>query len=115
VTDGGGLSSNTVTATVTVTAPPVLAAPTNLAATISASRTVKLTWVDNAATETGYKVERATVNSKGVVQTYAVVATLGANSLTYTQSVSKATYSYRVQAYDATQKVYSNAVKIVVP
>ncbi|MFM2153936.1 MAG: hypothetical protein RL199_2371, partial [Pseudomonadota bacterium] len=69
VTDGGGLSSNTVSVTVTVTAPPVLAAPSNLVATIAATRTVKLTWVDNATSETGFKVERATVNNKGAVGT----------------------------------------------
>ena len=42
--------------------PAIPAAPTALAATV-VSRTVKLTWTDNATNETGFYVDRAKVNT----------------------------------------------------
>lgn len=112
ITDAGGLSASTAV-TVTVNAPPVPLAPSSLTATLS-SRTVSLRWVDNATNENGYYVDRAKVSSRGVLGSWAVVGSLGANATSFTQSVAKGIYAYRVRAYNAGGSTASNVVQVTI-
>lgn len=68
-------------------------APTNLQSTYTSDTTALLTWNDNSSIETGYKIYRAGT----------LVATLGANTTTYTLSGLSAgtTYTYSVVAYNS--------------
>jgi len=92
-------------------APTAPAAPTSL--TASASRkVVTLKWTDNATNETGYYVERATKTGA-----FSRIATLAANTKSYSQSVTASTYSYRVQAFSTTTGLlsgYSNTATLTV-
>jgi fibronectin type 3 domain-containing protein len=86
------------------------AAPTNLGATVASATQVDLTWTDNAINETGYDVERS---DDGV--TFAVVATLPADAVTYsdpTVGVGNG-YTYRVAATNLTgTSGYSNEASV---
>jgi hypothetical protein len=103
--------SNVVTATINVAT--TVSAPSNLVATAnSASLQVGLTWVDNASNETAYTVERATGSGA-----YSVIATLGANVASYTDTglVAGTTYSYKVRANaGATYSGYSNVATVTI-
>lgn len=94
--------------------PATVAAPTNLKASVnSKTRVVSLSWTDNATSETGYYVERAPATTK----VYARVATLAANAQSFSQTLSKGSYIYRVQAFDAVNGVasgYSNSVSVTI-
>jgi thermitase len=113
VTDAGGLTSS-ATATVTVTAPPPFTAPTGVTATVTTSRVATVTWTDSTGNETGFRLQRSKANNKGQFTSYATVATVGANVTTFSQALSKGTYSYRVVAYNATQSATSSAVTLIV-
>jgi len=110
VTDNSGASAS-ATATITVTsAPVVLISPDNLTAS-AVSKKVTLNWHDNSNNESGFYVERAP-KSTGV---FARVGQVGANVTTFLQTVPRATYLYRVQAFDgATGAVsgYSNQAQV---
>jgi len=83
--------------------------PSTLTATVTSTSQIKLTWRDNATNETGFKIERKT----GATGTYAQIATVGANVVTYTNSglAANTKYYYRVRAYNATgNSPYSNEV-----
>ena len=71
-------------------------APTSLAATPISSSQINLTWVDNSADETSFIVERST----SAAGTYALIATLAPNIISYSDFGLPAatTYYYRVQA-----------------
>jgi fibronectin type 3 domain-containing protein len=94
-TDAYGVSTRSPAVTVTVSV-PVPAAPTALAASAT-SDSVRLTWAHSGTDETGFRVYRA---SGG---TFALVATLPANSIAYTNTALTAgtTYTYRVAAYNS--------------
>jgi len=70
--------------------------PTNLSATAISYNQINLTWQDNSNNETGFQIFRSTSNTG----TYSVVATVGANSTSYSDmSVNHSTrYFYRIQA-----------------
>jgi titin len=88
-----------------------LNAPTSLAASIATATSARLTWVDNATNETGFSIERKT----GITGTYAQIATVGANVVTYTNTglTGYTDYYYRVRAYNASgNSTYSNEVGI---
>jgi len=83
----------------------VPAAPGSLAGVFSivgSNSQVLLTWVDNSNNEIGFKVQRATVSSKGVVGTYTALGTTLANatSFTDTTAVPGTVYSYMVSAFN---------------
>ncbi len=61
---------------------------------------VELTWLDNAATETGYVLQRSDSGSAGP---YDVIATLAANTTSYTDTAVSATttYHYRLAAVNS--------------
>lgn len=89
------------------TPPPSIAAPSGLSATAQSSSSIALSWTDNANNEQNYQVERSTSSSSG----FSVIATLGANSSSYTDNGLNAstTYYYRVQASSgSTSSAYSN-------
>jgi LmbE family N-acetylglucosaminyl deacetylase len=92
--------------------PPPPATPTNLQAqTVSATK-IDLTWTDNATNETGYYVERAP-DQAGVAGTYAQVASLPANVVSYSNTglTSSSRYWFRVRAFNTSDvSGYSPAV-----
>src|SRR5207247_1621877 len=77
----------------TVTVP---AAPSNLTATTASSSTINLTWADNSNNEDGFRLERKT----GAGGTYAVIATLPAGQIGYSNGGLSAStsYFYRIKA-----------------
>ena len=85
-----------------------LAKPTSAAATAISSSQINLTWVDNSASETGYKIERKTT----LTGTYAQIDQVGANVQSYsdTNRLNDSTrYYYRVRATNGTiNSDYSN-------
>lgn len=106
----GQLSDSTAIAV----ASAVPAAPSNLTATSLGSNVVRLVWVDNASSETGFKVERATISSGPWTQ----ILTPAANAVTADDStvVSGTTYFYRVRATNGSgDSIYSNIASVSVP
>src|ERR1051326_7086593 len=72
------------------------AAPSGLSATATSSSQINLAWTDNASSETGFVVARATVSGGP----YTDIVTLAANSTNYTDSglAASTTYYYVVRA-----------------
>jgi PKD repeat protein len=99
-----GAASVGITATSSTTINP----PSNLTGS-AGHGSVTLKWTDNSTNETGFYIERAPSGSASFVR----IATLGANVTTYTDSVARNTYLYRVQAFNATAvSAYSNTVTV---
>ncbi len=91
-----------------------LTAPSTFTAAVISSNQVNLLWTDNASTEDGFKIERASDNS-GSPGTWTQIATVGADITTYSDTgVSpSATHWYRVQAYNVcTNSPYSNQASV---
>jgi len=110
VNAGGSSYSNIATVDWTGAVP---AAPTNLAASVLSATQVQLDWIDNAINETGFVVERS--NDGGA--TFAVVATLAADTVTYIDGTVGAgnNYTYQVAATNgAGQSGYSNQANVSV-
>ena len=82
--------------------------PTNATATAVSSSQINLTWIDNSASETGYKIER----KRTAAGTYSQIAQVGANVQSYsdTNGLNASTrYYYRVRATNGTiNSDYSN-------
>jgi subtilisin family serine protease len=112
VTDSGGLSATDSVIVNIVNPNGVPAAPYNLAATVSGSN-VKLTWTDNAANESGFKVYRRQQTGKKW-SSWSVRATLAIpNTNSYTDSISNSAYQYYVTAYNSTgESAPSNSVTV---
>ena len=88
------------------TTPP--AAPTNLTAVPASSSQINLTWTDSDNAETGFKVERCTGAG---CSDFAQIATVGANTTSYSNTglAASTSYRYRVRAYNAVgDSDYSN-------
>jgi fibronectin type 3 domain-containing protein len=84
-----------------------LFAPTGLSAVSVSDTQVDLTWQDNSASETGYKIERSTSGSLGFSQ----IDTVGADEEEYSDTTVEEyiQYCYRVRAYNDTgNSDYSN-------
>ena len=115
--DGTADSPFSNVASATVPSPPAApAAPTNLTATAAASpASVSLSWTDNATNATSYTVER----SDGTTGDWTVIASgLSATATAYVDSnvTAGASYSYEVEAYDATAaSPFSNVASATVP
>jgi alpha-tubulin suppressor-like RCC1 family protein len=80
--------------------------PDNLFADAISSSQIDLSWTDNATDEAGYYIESSLDNVS-----YNVIATLGANSTSYSNTglTASTTYFYRVQAFNgAGSSAYSN-------
>ncbi len=96
----------TQTCTTTGGGTTIPTAPSSLSATASSSTQINLTWTDSANNETGYYVELATGTG-----TFAQIASLGANTTSYSSIslTASTTYNYRVRAYNAIgNSAYSN-------
>lgn len=89
-------------------------APSNLKATSTAVTTVQLSWTDNSAFESGFRVERALVSDSS----YEWIGRTLTNVTTYSDSTVLAgtAYVYRVAAYTETAtSPYSSTVSITTP
>jgi titin len=86
----------------------LLAKPTSAAATAVSSSQINLTWVDNSASETGYKIERKRL----VGGTYLQIDQVGPNVQSYSDTTGldpNTKYYYRVRATNGTlDSDYSN-------
>ncbi|MBI5034042.1 MAG: multicopper oxidase domain-containing protein [Chloroflexi bacterium] len=106
-------ASNTATATVL----SIVAAPTNLQAQLLGNPLrIRLSWMDNATNETGFRVERS-VNGGAFVEIAAPGRRTGTGTATYTNSGITAgnTYAYRVRAANGGMfSNYSNTVTVIV-
>lgn len=85
-----------------VTLPPIKLfplAPSDLEAEAVSSTEIELTWEDNSANETGFKLERSLTQTSG----YAEIADLEANETRYEDDslTPGTTYFYRIKAYNA--------------
>jgi hypothetical protein len=95
---------------------PVPAAPSNLVATQVSTKSIGLTWTDNATNETGFAIERATSGKTGTLGSWTQIATVGVSAGTSgvvsfmdTTVSSRKTYAYRVRAYNASgYSAYTN-------
>jgi len=108
---GNSASSNIATATTPTDIPPWNA--TDLVATAAGPTEVNLTWTDNSVRETSYVVERA--EGAGA---FAEIATLAANSNSYsdTNVSTGITYRYRVYAVNCGDKsASSNIAEVTTP
>lgn len=100
---------------VTVTTPAVpLPSPTNLQATVLSANQVNLTWIDNATTETGFRLlRRSNPNSL-----WTTIATLGQNGTSYLDLTVTpgGTYLYTVLAFnETTESGLSNEILVTTP
>ncbi len=88
-----------------------VAAPTNLTAVAASATGVKLTWKDNSAGESGFRIERSLYSLSGFTQ----VATVGANVTSYTNAgLTPNNYYYRVRAFTSSfQTPYTNVAQAV--
>jgi FtsP/CotA-like multicopper oxidase with cupredoxin domain/fibronectin type 3 domain-containing protein len=113
-----GISSSLYSATATVNIPLLAAAPSGFGATTvratptSTTSNVTLTWTDNATSETGFTLQRATnaTFTRGLAST-----NLAANTVTLTQTglARNAVYYYRIQAFNtAGRSVWVNLPSI---
>ena len=94
VRDSAG-AANTASVSISASGTGSLAAPTDFRATVLGN-SVRLEWTDNAVGETKYVVERAP--RRGA---FTVVASLGANSTSYTDTqLARGVYRYRLRAVD---------------
>ncbi|TAK62121.1 MAG: fibronectin type III domain-containing protein, partial [Bacteroidetes bacterium] len=73
-------------------------APSNLSATTVSATQIALSWVDNTASENGFRLERAFTGSNS----YAIIASLSKGTTTYRdKNLQPSTnYTYRVQAFN---------------
>lgn len=95
--NAAGVSAWSATATATTYRPlQPPAAPSGLVATGISRSEIDLSWVDNATTESGYRVESST----DAGQSWSMVSTLPANSASYRVSnlLAGTSYAYRVVA-----------------
>ncbi len=91
--------------------PGVIAAPSNLSGSNARGGKVTLRWTDNSSNEEGFFIERAPAGSSSYVQ----VGQVGVNATSYSQTVAKATYQYRVRAFNTSTgkfSPYSNVVSV---
>jgi hypothetical protein len=74
-------------------------APGGLAATTASSSQIDLSWTDNSANESGFKIERKT----GSGGTYTQIADVGAGIISHSSTglTASTTYYYRVMAYNS--------------
>lgn len=107
--NAGGLGAYSNTAAATTPAAPLPPnAPSDLRAVAVSSSRIDLTWVDNAANESGFQVERSADGTS-----FAQIAVVGANVTSYSDTGLRAnrTQHYRVRAYNAAgASGYSNQV-----
>ena len=92
----------------TILIAPLPGAPSGLTASDVSNKQINLSWIDNAVTEDGFRIERC---SGAGCTTFTQIATVGRNATTYqnTSLAANTSYSYRVYAYNmAGNSSYSN-------
>ena len=107
VTDNRGATG---TASVVISVNPVqaLSAPSGLTGAVGPG-SVTLKWIDNSGNQTGFYIERASSRTGN----FARVGAVSASAKTFIDTVSKGTYRYRVQAFNAaTVSAYSNIATV---
>jgi PKD repeat protein len=113
VTDNRGATAS-ATQAITVSADQaVIAAPTGLSASAAKGFKVTLRWTDASSNEGGFAIERAPQGSTAFVQ----VGQVGANVATYTETVARGNFNYRVRAFNTGTGAfspYSNTVLVKV-
>lgn len=112
--NASGDSASSNEATVTTPALTIPIAPSDLQATALSATSARLTWVDNAYNEDGFKVERKT----GAGGTWSQVGTAGEDATSFIDSglAELTTYYYRVRAYNsAGDSDYSNEASVTTP
>ncbi|MBI4282907.1 MAG: c-type cytochrome [Chloroflexi bacterium] len=112
---GDSAASNIASATTPVSTATPPAIPTGLTASAIGATQINLTWLDNATTETGYRIDRATSST---FNANLVTTTLGANTTGYNDiTVSdNTTYYYRVYAFNsAGNSAASNTATVTTP
>lgn len=94
---GGNSAYTSIVSATTQALPAPPTAPSSLAITTVSNSSLKLSWKDNATTETGFKIERS---GDGV--NFSQITTVGASvtSLSDTGLASSTKYYYRVRAYN---------------
>ncbi len=103
--------------TANVIVPAVPAAPTSLVATLQAGPQVNLTWMDNAANETGFVIERSD-NGGAFTQLATTAANAGTGNVNYADNAVQAghTYVYRVYAVNGSlASAVSNTASVSLP
>ncbi|NDD62902.1 MAG: hypothetical protein EBZ36_02815 [Acidobacteria bacterium] len=97
---GSSSESNEASATTPVIAESAPVAPSELTATANSATQVSLTWNDNSANESGFRLERQNADRSG----WTLVATVGANvTVLQNTGLNGATsYIYRAIAFNAT-------------
>jgi titin len=101
--NGAGVSAYSTEASATTSAAPTPPnAPSALIATPISGVRIDLAWTDNSVDEQGFRVERAP-DVGGVAGTYAQIASVGVNVITYSSTglTAGTRYWYRVIAYNA--------------
>ena len=89
-------------------------APSGLALRLTGGRNVVLTWADNAINETGFTVERATLNTTtNVFGPWTAVTRPAQNVTTYSDRVNRGTYAYRVTANNVVGYAHAYAAPAV--
>ena len=108
VTDDRGATGTSQVAIAVSPDPTVINAPSNLTGSGGkASATLK--WSDNSSNETGFYIERAASGSTN----FARVDSVAANVKIFTDVVARGAYTYRVQAFNATNlSAYSNSLAV---
>ena len=108
VTDDRGATGTSQVAIAVSPDPTVINAPSNLTGSGGkASATLK--WSDNSSNETGFYIERAASGSTN----FARVGSVAANVKIFTDVVARGAYTYRVQAFNATNlSAYSNSLAV---
>lgn len=110
VTDEKG-AANTANVVITVSDPNALNAPGGLTASTRKGQPVTLRWTDNSTNETGFEIWRAPSGSTA----FALVATTGANAVTYGDTAPRGNYQYKVRAKNAAAaSAFSNTVSVSV-
>ena len=108
VTDNSGATATKQVPIAVSPDPNVLNAPTNLTGTAGRG-SAKLTWSDNSTNETGFYVERAVSGSNS----FARIGNVGADVKTFTDTVARGNYAYRVQAFNSNGvSAYSNTLTV---
>ena len=87
----------------------MIAAPSSLTASASSGK-VSLKWKDNSSNETAFLIERAPSGTTNFAQ-----VGQAADAITWSETLSRATYLYRVRAFNSSTSrysAYSNQVQI---
>jgi PKD repeat protein len=111
VTDNRGATASKSVAISVSSDPNIIAAPSGLTGSNAKGGKVTLRWTDNSGNEQGFAIERAPAGSGSYVQ----VGQTAANTASFTEVVAKASYLYRVRAFNTSTgrfSAYSNAITV---